>query len=154
MILLQTTNETIINIADREFLMLYVPVIIWMVLIIVLFIFLLKHYTFRKWGAQPNPYHGETLGMPRGVIRATLSISLLFFVLLFETFSLSIETLEARTENLFTAFELMVAFYFGGKVMHHLSASDKKKNRDVANVIRSQQKSLPQERPEEEDALG
>lgn len=151
--ILQSTNEHFIHISGNAFLMLYIPVVAWVVLIILLFIFLLRRYTFRKWGNQSNPYHGETLGMPRGVIRATLSISLLFFVLLFETFSLVIDSLEARTENLFTAFELMVAFYFGGKVMHHLSSSDKKKNRDVANAVKESNAAKPQSF-DDESAVG
>ncbi len=142
MILLQNQS---IEISDPQFMLLYIPVLVWTVLLVILFIYLLRRFTFGKWTNRPNPYHSETLGMPRGVIRAVLSVSLLFFVLLFESFALIFDFLESRTEQLFTAFQLMMAFYFGGKVMHHLSSTDKKKNRDVADAVKQgQAKNKPQ----------
>lgn len=137
----QQIQEKTFEASDPEFLLLYIPVLIWLIGLIIFFIYMLRKYTFGKWGNQTNPYIHETLGMPRGVIRGTITLSLLFFVLLFETLSLISTGLEARSEHLFTAFELMIAFYFGSKVMHHLTSSDKKKNRDVAEVIKSREKS-------------
>ncbi len=151
MILLNQQSD-FLQVSDPEFLMMYIPVLVWILLLVVFFIFMLRRYTFRHWKGQTNPYKNETLGIPRGVIRATLSISLLFFVLLFEVFSLAFESLEARTESFFTAFELMIAFYFGGKVMHHLSSTDKTKNRDVANAVKENRKQIKE--PEEDQAVG
>ena len=151
MILLNNQTD-FLQVSDPEFLMMYIPVLVWTLLLVLFFIFILRRYTFRNWKGQTNPYKNETLGMPRGVIRATLSISLLFFVLLFEAFSLAFETLEARTESFFTAFELMIAFYFGGKVMHHLSSTDKTKNRDVANAVTENRKQITE--PDEDQAVG
>jgi len=125
--------------SDLEFWLLYAPVLIWLVLIIFLFRHLLRRFTFGKWEKRENPHKNETFGMPRGVFRGTITVSLLIFVLLYETLSLISPDLEARSEHLFTAFELMIAFYFGSKVMHHLSSTDKKKNRDVADVIRARE---------------
>lgn len=149
-------NETkLFGTSDPEFWLLYGPVLLWLVLIIVLFIFLLKRFTFGKWNEKQNPYKDETFGMPRGIFRGTLTLSLLVFVLLFETLSLVAPDLEARSEHLFTAFELMIAFYFGSKVMHHLSASDKKKNRDVAEVIKAREENRGKiKNATEDDAVG
>ena len=149
-------NETtLFGTSDPEFWLLYGPVLLWLVLIIVLFIFLLKKFTFGKWTEKQNPYKDETFGMPRGIFRGTLTLSLLVFVLLFETLSLVVPDLEARSGHLFTAFELMIAFYFGSKVMHHLSASDKKKNRDVAEVIKAREENRRKiKNTAEEDAVG
>lgn len=135
----QQFHEKTFEASDPEFLLLYIPVLIWLIVVIIFFSFMLRRYTFKKWTDKANPYISETFGMPRGVIRGTITLSLLFFVLLFETLSLISTGLEARSEHLFTAFELMIAFYFGSKVMHHLTSSDKKKNRDVADVIKTRE---------------
>ncbi|MCF8231654.1 MAG: hypothetical protein K9J27_05635 [Bacteroidales bacterium] len=145
----------IFSTSDPEFWLLYGPVFLWLILVIILFIYLLRKFTFGKWKNGENPYKDETFGMPRGVFRGTLTLSLLVFVLLFETLSLISPDLEARSEHLFTAFELMIAFYFGSKVMHHLTASDKKKNRDVARVIQTREENRKQPEAEEnENAVG
>jgi hypothetical protein len=129
------TNEIILNASDREFWLLYIPTILWALLVIWFLVRMLRKYTFGKWENSENPFLKETWGMPRGTIRGILSLSLLFYVLLFETLSLTIPSLEKRAGELFTAFGLMIAFYFGSKVMHHLSATDKFKNRDVAAAV-------------------
>ena len=141
--------------SDLEFWLLYAPVFIWLVLIIFLFRKLLLRFTFGKWEKRENPHKNETFGMPRGVFRGTITVSLLIFVLLYETLSLISPDLEARSEHLFTAFELMIAFYFGSKVMHHLSSTDKKKNRDVANVIRAREENrVKKPTAPDEEAVG
>jgi len=134
------TMKNIISASDPEFQALYIPVLVWMILLIVFFIVLLRKYTFRDWGEKENPYKGETFAMPRGVIRGTISISFLFFVLLFETLVLIIPELENNAEHLFRAFEMMIAFYFGSKVMHHLSATDKRKNKEITDTIKEKEK--------------
>ena len=150
-----TNTVKIFSTSDTEFWLLYGPVLLWLVLVAILFIYLLRKFTFGKWQGGENPYKNETFGMPRGVFRGTLTLSLLVFVLLFETLSLISPDLEARSEHLFTAFELMIAFYFGSKVMHHLTASDKKKNRDVAQVIQTREEKKKQpEAEEKDDAVG
>ncbi len=141
--------------SDLEFWLLYIPVFIWLMLIIFLFWHLLRRFTFGKWEKRENPHKDETFGMPRGVFRGTLTLSLLVFVLLYETLSLISPDLETRSEHLFTAFELMIAFYFGSKVMHHLSSTDKKKNRDVANAIRAREENRgKQQTATDKEAVG
>ena len=65
-------------------------VIIWIIIIIGVFVFLLRKYTFGKeWTPEdPNPHINETLAMPRGIMRAVLTLSVLFIVLLLEVNSL------------------------------------------------------------------
>jgi len=115
-------------------------VIIWIVIIIGFFVFLLRKYTFGKeWTAEnPNPHVNETLAMPRGIMRAVLTLSVLFIVLLLEVNSLFFDPKdllvggkvfipEQRFEQILVAFQMIIAFYFGSKVMHHLTAVQKKK---------------------------
>ena len=115
-------------------------VIIWIIIIIGFFVFLLRKYTFGKeWTPEdPNPHINETLAMPRGIMRAVLTLSVLFIVLLLEVNSLffdpkdllvggTIFIPEMRFEQILIAFQMIIAFYFGSKVMHHLTAVQKKK---------------------------
>jgi hypothetical protein len=135
--------------SDPIFNFFYIPVIIWTIGIVILMFFLIKKYTFGKnWTKDnPNPYHGETFAMPRGVMRGILTLSLLFIVMLMEVVNLlpteiigeKIWGLEDKIAGLMTAFQMMLAFYFGSKVMHHLTSVDLKKSKEVDNsVIRKQ----------------
>ncbi len=123
-------------------------VIGWIVIIIILFIFMLIKYTFKEWPEdKPNPYAKETLGMPRGAFRGILTLSILFIVMVLEINSLkfSPEELdvagkifipEDRFREMMVAFQMVVAFYFGSKVMHHVTSAqrDTAKNRAGAAV--------------------
>lgn len=107
---------------------LYLPIIIVLGLVIILFAFLLFKYTFGNWTPEnPNPYKGETLGLPRGIFRGVLTIVLLFVTVLFEMNNLSVGRDESYIIEFLVAFQMMIAFYFGSKVMHHISANEKKK---------------------------
>ena len=92
---------------------------------------LLKKYTFGNWESEENPkknpYAGETFAMPRGVFRGIITLSLLFLVLLLEVANLQMHGLEEKIDKLLTAFEMMLAFYFGSKVMHHVTKADERK---------------------------
>jgi len=111
----------------------------WVALIIGFFIILLRKYTFNKeWTADnPNPYANETLGMPRGVMRSVLTLSILFVVLLLEVNSLSFDPKdlaiggrifipEDRFERLMVAFQMMISFYFGSKMVHHVVHNERR----------------------------
>ncbi len=65
--------------------------------------------------------------MPRGVFRGLITLSLLFIVMLLEVVNLLIEGLEDKIEQLLVLFQMIVAFYFGSKVMHHVTAADRDK---------------------------
>ena len=67
--------------------------------------------------------------MPRGVFRGFLTLSVLFLVMLLEVVNLLIEGLEEKIEQLLVLFQMIVAFYFGSKVMHHVTAADRDKEK-------------------------
>lgn len=113
-------------------------VIIWIILVIILVVYLLRKYTFSdQWTKEnPNPYQAETLAMPRGVLRGILTLSVLFIVMLLEVNGLFFDPKdllvgdqifipEQRFEHILVAFQMIIAFYFGGKVMHHMTATQK-----------------------------
>ena len=107
---------------------LYLPIIIVLALVVILFAFLLFKYTFGKWTPEnPNPYKGETLGLPRGIFRAVLTVVLLFVTVLFEMNNMSLGRDESYIQEFMVAFQMMIAFYFGSKVMHHVTSSERKK---------------------------
>jgi purine-cytosine permease-like protein len=118
------------------FVIVYIPVIIWAILIVILFYFLARKYTFGDWTEEnPNPYEGETLAMPRGVLRGILTLSILFLVLLLEVATIRIPNLEDLVNKLLVAFQMVIAFYFGSKVMHHLTSVDEKKSKELTEAI-------------------
>ena len=114
-------------------------VIVWIILVIGLVYYLLRKYTFNdKWTEEnPNPYRAETLGIPRGVLRGILTLSVLFIVMLLEVNGLFFDPKdllvgdqifipEQRFEHILVAFQMIIAFYFGGKVMHHMTDTQKR----------------------------
>ncbi len=112
---------------------LYFPIAIWLLLVLTFFVILLKKYTFGYWTPEhPNPFEGETFGMPRGIFRGTLTLTLLFVVILIELVNVRIIGLEEEIRELMIAFQMMIAFYFGSKVMHHITATEKSKTKYIA----------------------
>jgi phosphoglycerol transferase MdoB-like AlkP superfamily enzyme len=106
---------------------LYLPVAIWLILVLLLFIFVLIKYTFGKWTPEkPNPYLTESLGLPRGFFRAILTMTLLFVSVLLEVTSMRLNRSEMNIHDFLVAFQMMIAFYFGAKVMHHVTSMDNK----------------------------
>lgn len=111
----------------------YVPIMVWLFIVLAFFVMLLKKYTFGQWSEEhPNPYAGETFDMPRGVFRGTLTLSLLFIVVILELVNVRIIGFESEMKELMVAFQMMIAFYFGSKVMHHLASTDRKKTEVIA----------------------
>jgi len=111
----------------------YLPLAIWMALIVILFAFLLSKYTLGKWTKEnPNPYAKETMGLPRGIFRAILTLSLLFAAIVFEMSLIYLGRPESWITEFMTAFQMMIAFYFGSKVMHHVASNDRKKTAERA----------------------
>jgi hypothetical protein len=94
---------------------------------------LLRRYTFGNWTPEhPNPFAGETFSMPRGIFRGTLTLTLLFVVILIELTNVRIIGLEDEIRELMIAFQMMIAFYFGSKVMHHITATERNKTKYIA----------------------
>lgn len=110
------------------FYQIYLPVIIWLVLVLILLVLLLKRFTFGKWSKDvPNPHYGESMGLPRGTFRSILTLTLLFVSVILELVSVHTVGFEDNVSEFLTAFQMMIAFYFGSKVMHHITSADKKK---------------------------
>ena len=115
---------------DRFWTFIYMPVGVWILLVILLLVFLIWKYPFgTHWTAEnPNPFNGETLGLPRGVFRAILTLTLLFVTIIFELANLyANKETELNIIEFMVAFQMMIAFYFGSKVMHHVTSADKSK---------------------------
>lgn len=116
----------------------FVPVGLWLIIVLGFFVLLLKKYTFGNWTEEsPNPYAGETFDMPRGVFRGTLTLTLVFIVTVFELVNVRIIGFEEEIHELMVAFQMMIAFYFGSKVMHHMASTDRKKTESIAENVGS-----------------
>jgi len=107
----------------------YLPIGIWLLLVIILIGGLVVKYSFGNWTPErKNPYETETLGLPRGLFRAILTLTLLFITVMFELANLySGAASEDNFIQWLTAFQMMIAFYFGSKVMHHITSTDRHK---------------------------
>ena len=142
LVLLNFLKETegVVGVASTNeyFYQIYLPVIIWLVLVLILIVVLLKKYTLNsKWTKDnPNPYSGESLSLPRGTFRSILTLTLLFVVVLLELVSVHTIGFEDNVREFLTAFQMMIAFYFGSKVLHHMTNSDKEK----AGVVSEKEK--------------
>jgi len=114
----------------------FILTLVWILGVTILFIIMLRKYTFGKWTeTHKNPYALETLGMPRGFFRGILTISLLFMVMLLEVLNLNMRGLETKINQLLVAFQMMLAFYFGSKVMHHVTKADERKSERLSDVL-------------------
>lgn len=114
----------------------FVPIGVWLLLVLGFFVLLLNKYTFGKWTVEnPNPYSGETFDMPRGVFRGTLTLTLVFIVTVLELVNVRVIGFEDEIHELMVAFQMMIAFYFGSKVMHHMSSTDRKKTEAVSKSV-------------------
>jgi hypothetical protein len=106
------------------------PIFLWLALVLGFIILLFVKFTFGKWTKDhPNPYQTETFGMPRGTFRGILTLSLLWVTVILELVNVRIIGFEQEFTGFMTAFQMMIAFYFGAKVMHHITSSDVKKTK-------------------------
>jgi hypothetical protein len=119
---------------DQIFYLVFIPVLIWLIAMGIMFYYLLKRFTFREW-KDKNPFQAETFSMPPGVLRGILTLSLLFIVLLLEVVSLVDNQIETHIDKLLIAFQMMLAFYFGGKVMNQVAKSDEHKAENRAKTL-------------------
>ena len=112
-----------------------IPIFLWLGLLLAFFIFLFLKYTFGNWTKDnENPYKDETLGMPRGTFRGTLTLTLVYVIVVLQLVNVRIIGFETEITMMMEAFQMMIAFYFGAKVMHHITASDKKKTYAIADA--------------------
>lgn len=102
--------------------------VIWFLGIIFFLIYLVLKYDPIK--NPDSPYINETLSMPPGVFRAILTVTLLFAIVLLEGYALTntaqYEKIQNILDPLITAFQLMIAFYFGTKMVALVSGKEKK----------------------------
>jgi len=113
----------------------FAPIGIWLLVVLGFFILLLRRYTFGNWTKDnPNPFAGETFEMPRGVFRGILTLSLLFIVVVLELVTVRIIGFEDQIHELMVAFQMMIAFYFGSKVLHHMTSTDRIKTEVMAET--------------------
>jgi len=111
----------------------FIPIGVWLLIVLAFFILLLKKYTFGNWTEEkPNPYAGETFDMPRGVFRGTLTLTLVYVTVILELVNVRIIGFESEIHEFMVAFQMMIAFYFGSKVMHHLASTDRQKTEAIA----------------------
>ena len=86
-----------------------------------------------------NPYSNQTMGFPPATIRGILTLSLAYFIILLEYYRfLYPANLGEFSGQLISGFEIMLGFYFGGKVLQGLSESDNDKTAKVAEAAKEQ----------------
>jgi len=128
---------------DAYIYQIYLPVIAWLVLVTLLLIVLLFKYTFKEWTVNnPNPYADESFGMPRGTFRSILTLTLLYIAVILELVSVHTPGFEENVSQFLTAFQMMIAFYFGSKVMHHITTTDKQKAKLVVDESKARSEAL------------
>lgn len=101
--------------------------IIWFLGIILFLLYLVMKYDPQR--NPDSPYLNETLAMPPGVFRAILTVTLLFAVVLLEGYAITntdkYEQIQKILDPLFSAFQVMIAFYFGTKMVEIISGKGK-----------------------------
>ena len=128
---------------DQAFLyQVYLPIGIWLIILLGFFILLLKKYTFGNWSKdKPSPFEGETFDMPRGTFRGILTLTLLYVTVILELVTVHTPGYEEEIREFIVAFQMMIAFYFGAKVMHHVTSADRQKAEIKANTGTTTQQS-------------
>ncbi|MEP7169361.1 MAG: hypothetical protein ABI855_08310 [Bacteroidota bacterium] len=107
----------------------YVVMAIWCALMFTFLYFLGRRYTFGNWTVQnPNPYKDETLAMPKGTFRGIITLTVLFFAIIIELHVIENPLIEYWSEKYITAFQMVLAFYFGSQIMNGLSKDEVKIN--------------------------
>lgn len=109
-------------------------VVVWLVLVVLWLARMMNKYTWNEEVKRSEAYIKETLNMPRGTLRGVLTLTLLVVVVILVCVSMFVTQLKGQFDSMVNAFELMIAFYFGSKVMHHVTSSDKEKNEKKATA--------------------
>jgi len=96
--------------------------------------------THRPWDSGwQNPYNNETMALPPATIRGILTLSLAYFIILLEYYRfLYPGNLMNFSVQLIAGFEIMLGFYFGGKVLQGLADSDKAKTDQITQAAKDQ----------------
>ena len=142
------------------FLWVFIPILVWFILLAVVFVLLLAKFTFNH--KRPNPYEQETFAMPRGVFRGFLTLSVLFVVLVLEAANVGLlrgdairwSRFQEALQPLLTAFQMILSFYFGGKILGHLAEVDKDRSKMRLETALGRQRSQEEKPTSERDAVG
>ena len=93
---------------------------------------LLHTYTFNT--KYKNPYANETLGLPPGTLRGVLTLTLLIVVIILVCLSMLVNQLQGAYDELVNAFEIVLAFYFGNRIVNGISKTDEEKTQKRLNA--------------------
>jgi hypothetical protein len=147
----------------REFtLLLFVPMMVWIGLIIALFVLLLVKYTLSRKGGH-KLHRDQTFAMPPGIFRGILTLSVLFAVLLLQVVGVRFLAEEGSAwlrfqdaiDPLVVAFQMILSFYFGAKIIGHLADVDRDKSRDrIRTALANQPGTAEQSLFHDPDAVG
>ena len=118
--------------ADNTFHLAYLTFVLALFIVYFLGIIVFLIYMVFKYDPlrnPDNPYFDQTLSLPPGVFRGILAITLLIAVVLFEGYALTnmerYQEIQKILDPLLTAFQLMIAFYFGTKMVGIVSSKGK-----------------------------
>lgn len=115
-------------------------IIVWIIGVTKYLQRMIREFTFDK--GDKNPYKNETLGLPPGTLRAVLTLTLLIVVIDLICLSLIMEEFRDSFSSLINAFEVMLAFYFGSRIVSNVAQKDKEKaeeqSRAQADVARAE----------------
>lgn len=108
----------------------------WLLAVGFFLVVLAKKYPLNSWSRdEPNPFQDETLSMPRGTIRAIIAISVLVISVSLEILGVIFEKIPKERIYLVETLQIIVAFYFGSKVLNHVTASEERTARDRARAL-------------------
>ncbi len=95
-----------------------------------------------------NPYEGDSFGLPPGTIRGILALtSLLMFVVVEGVNLYSPASLEGQFDGLITAFEMVLAFYFGSRAVEVLQAKTQRGGAPAESAPAASEESAPASAP-------
>ncbi len=99
-------------------------IFVWICICIYFIDHLVRKFTFHP---EKNPYEHESLGIPPGTLRGMITLTLLIVVVVMVSMSLMVQDFQDHYESLVDAFQLMISFYFGGKILDRVNTADKEK---------------------------
>lgn len=121
----------------KEMFGIHAQIWIYSVLGIIILFSVLFHIIY-PWKGKENPYMDQTFGLPPGVFRGLLTLSLIYFIISLEVYNFMFPNyLKQFSKDLITGFEIMLGFYFGGKALQHLSETDRKKAEKTSQATES-----------------
>jgi amino acid permease len=103
-------------------------IFVWFCLVVLWLIKMMRQYTWNEKIKNSEQYSSETLNLPPGTLRAILTLSLLITLVVLVCISMFVTQLKGQFDSIVGAFELMIAFYFGSKVMDNVTSNDREKS--------------------------